>query len=183
MKTQALHVGMKVKHPEYGIGTVKAITEQSADVQFDTGKRTVSPETSGLEPAEPQVSITGLDRPLDLVMAAAAAAVIRELGIEKPDSTIIEQLGARWHRGKMVLHPADPTIQTKEVPLEAFFHKIIMIRNNFRVLEQKINAHTALTDGDKVEMQQYITRCYGSLTTFNVLFRSREDHFKGAATD
>jgi hypothetical protein len=183
MKAQALHVGMKVKHPEYGIGTVKAISEQSAEVQFDTGKRTISPEASGLEPAEPQVSVTGLDRPLHLVMAEVATAVIRELGIEKPDAAIIEQLGARWHRGKMVLHPADPTIQTKEVPLEAFFHKIIMMRNNFRVLEQKINAHAGLTDGDKVEMQQYITRCYGSLTTFNVLFKDREDHFKGSATD
>jgi hypothetical protein len=183
MKAEALHVGMKVKHPEYGTGTVKTITEQSADIQFDTGKRTVAPEASGIEPAEPHVSISGLDRPLHLVMAEAAAAVVRELGIEKPDSTIAEQLGARWHRGKLVLHPADPTVQTKEVPLEGFFHKIVMMRNNFRVLEQKINSHPTLTDGDKVEMQQYITRCYGSMTTFNVLFKNKEDQFRGGAGD
>jgi hypothetical protein len=181
MKAEALHIGMKIRHPQYGVGVVKAVTEQSSEIQFDTGKRTISPETAGIEPADPQVSVTSLDRPLNLVIADAVAATVRELGLERPDSTIIEQLGARWHRGKMVLHPADPAAQTKEVPLEAFFHKIVMMRNNLRVLEQKVNAHPTLTDGDKVELQQYITRCYGSMTTFNVLFKNREDQFKGGS--
>jgi hypothetical protein len=183
MKVEALHIGMKVRHPQYGVGIVKTIGEQSADVQFDTGKRTIAPEPSGIEPADPQVSISSLDRPLQLVVADIAEAVVEKLGIEKPDSAIVEQLGARWHRGKLVMHPADPTVQTKEVPLESFFHKIVMIRNNLRVLEQKINAHSALTDGDKVEMQQYITRSYGSMTTFNVLFKNKEDQFRGGSSE
>jgi hypothetical protein len=98
--------------------------------------------------------------------------------LEKPD-TEIQKLGIRWHKGRMVLHPADASLQAKEVPLEVFFHKIVMIRNNLRVLEQRINAHEKLSDADKVELQQYVTRSYGSLTTFNILFRDKEDQFSG----
>ena len=178
MKISALHIGQKVKHPQYGVGVVKSITEHTADVRFTDGPRTVAPETCGLEPADAQVAVSGLELPLAQFIRETVDAAVQSLGLERGD-TEIEQLGLRWHGGRVVLHPADPALQTKEVPLEAFFHKIVMMRNNFRVLEQKINSHEKLSDGEKVEMQQYITRCYGSMTTFNVLFKRKEDQFTG----
>lgn len=177
MKTEALHLGMKVRHPQYGLGSVKTISEVTAEIIFDDGtKRAVAPDAAGLEPAEPQAAITGLDVPLKQFVDDTLTAALLKLGLDKPDA-VVAQLGARWHGGKAILHPADPALQTKEVPLETFFHKVVMIRNNLRVLEQKINAHEKLSDGEKVEMQQYITKSYGSLTTFNVLFKEKEDQF------
>ena len=176
MKIEALHVGMKVRHPQYGTGVVKTISEATADIQFDEGKRTVAPEPSGLEPAEPQAAVRGLDLPLSQFVQQTVDATIQKLGLEKPDS-VVALLGHRWQKGKIVMHPADPTLQTKEVPLEMFFHKIVSMRNQLRVLEQKINSHEKLDDSEKIEMQQYITRCYGSMTTFNLLFKEKEDQF------
>ena len=181
MKIESLRIGMKVRHPQYGSGLVKAISEAVAEIQFDDGsKRAVAPEASGLEPMEPQMSVGGLDVPLKQFVEETLAAAVAKLGLEKPDS-VVEQLGLRWHGGKLVFHPTDPALQTKEVPLEVFFHKIVGVRNQLRVLEQKINAHEKLTDGEKVEMQQYISRCYGSLTTFNILFKNKEDQFSSKA--
>jgi hypothetical protein len=177
MKIEALHIGEKVRHPQYGTGVVKTIAEHTADILFDDGaKRTVAPDTSGLQPAEAHAAVSGLDVPLSQFIKQIVVAAVGELGLEKPDS-LVDQLGARWHNGRAMLHPADASLQPKEVPLEAFFHKIVMMRNNLRVLEQKINGHEKLSDGEKVEMQQYITRCYGSMTTFNILFKNKEDQF------
>ena len=177
MKIESLRIGMKVRHPQYGTGTVKSISEAVADILFDDGsKRAVAPEPSGLEPAEPQTTVSGLSVPLSQFVSETLDAAIGKLGLQKPDA-IVEKLGIRWHGGKVVLHPSDPTLATKEVPLEVFFHKIVMVRNNLRVLEQKINAHEKLSDGEKIEMQQYITKSYGSFTTFNVLFKEKEDQF------
>jgi hypothetical protein len=176
MKIEELTIGLKIRHPQYGIGTVKVLNETTADILFDDARRTIAPEPSGIEPAEPQAAVQGVSVPLNQLVEQTVAKAMARLGIEKTD-VIVEQLGPRWHKGKMVMHPADPTLQTKEVPMEIFFHKVVGIRNQLRVLEQKINGSDKLTDGDKVELQQYITRCYGSLTTFNLLFKNKEDQF------
>ena len=99
MKIEGLHIGMKVRHPQYGVGVVKSISEATADIQFDDGRRTVAPEPSGLEPAEPQASIRGLELPLAQVVQQTVDATIHRLGLEKPDS-VVEQLGATWHKGQ-----------------------------------------------------------------------------------
>ncbi len=92
-------------------------------------------------------------------------------------------LAAKWEGGVVQLIPGKSDLQAKELPLDHFFHKVVMIRDRLRTLEQKINAHPKLSDAEKVEMQQYITRVYGSLTSFNVLFRDKKDQFVGAKGD
>jgi len=176
MKIESLCIGMKVRHPQYGVGTVKALQERTAEIRFDDGQRTVDPLTAELQPAEPQVAVTGLNRPLEDFIEDTTRAVVQAMGVERPDS-LVGELAARWRHGRLVLHSSDPTLQTKEVPIEVFFHKIVMMRNNLRVLEQKINGLEKLDEAEKIEMQQYITRCYGSMTTFNLLFRTKEDQF------
>lgn len=105
-------------------------------------------------------------------------AALRDL-VAASGSVPDTRIGAKWEGGTVVLRPGKPGLQEKEVPIDAFFKKIVMLRDRLRVLEQKVNASERLSDADKVDMQQYITRCYGSLTTFNVLFDAREDWFVG----
>jgi hypothetical protein len=88
------------------------------------------------------------------------------------------ELGGRWQGGELVLIPGKEGTQEKRVPIETFFHKIVMIRDKLRVLEQKVNS-SKMSDEDKVQMQQYVTACYGSLTTFNVLFANQNEGFSG----
>lgn len=176
MKIEELHIGMQVKHPQHGLGTVRGLTEHSASIQFNDALRDVAPGLSDLMPAEATASVRGLERPLRPFITELIEETIRRLGLAKPDE-VVEQLGNRWRGGMLVLKSADPTLQPKEVELETFFHKIVMMRNNLRVLEQKVNGVEALSSADKFDLQQYITRCYGSMTTFNVLFKDKDDQF------
>jgi len=176
MKIQTLTVGLRVKHPQYGVGTVKAVSEHLAEIRFEDALRSIDPDLGDITLAEPSMTVSNLEISLRQFVESTIELVIGSLGVERPDA-VVDQLGARWHKGKAVLHPADPTLQTKEIPLEVFFHKVVGIRNQLRVLEQKINSHPTLTDGEKVEIQQYVSRCYGSLTTFNLLFKNKEDQF------
>ena len=178
LKIDNLHIAMKVRHPRYGLGVVKALTEHTADISFEDAPRTLDPTSAELTLAEPTATLRELDMPLANLIRDTANAVVESLGLEKSD-TLVEGLANRWQQGTLVLQSADTSLQPKEVPLESFFHKIVMIRNNLRVLEQKVNASEKLSDADKFDMQQYITRCYGSLTTFNVLFKYSTDQFVG----
>ncbi len=174
-----LHIGMRVLHPRYGVGIIRSLTEHTAEIGFNDAPRTVSPTQSDLTSAEPTATLTELQVPLDALIRQTARAMVEALGLEKDDS-IVEGLASRWQRGTLIMQSADSSLQPKEVPLETFFHKIVMIRNNLRVLEQKVNANEKLSDADKFDMQQYITRCYGSLTTFNVLFKNKDEQFHTA---
>lgn len=178
MKLTELHLGMEVVHPQYGRGVVRAINEYAAEVQFNDGRKPVDPEASSLVPAEPVASITALPVALGEFIRQTVEAAVDRLGIEKPDSSVNE-LAKRWRGGRLVIHAADPTLQTKEVELEVFFHKIVMMRNQLRVLEQKINGSETLGSVEKFDWQQYITRCYGSMSTFNLLFKDKEGQFGG----
>ena len=88
----------------------------------------------------------------------------------------------RWRGGQLVLRPASASLQEKAWPIEGFFHKIVMLRNRLRTLEQQVNA-SALPEDEKMKLQGYVTACYGTLTSFNILFADPEDHFKGSGGD
>ena len=89
------------------------------------------------------------------------------------------ELGEKWQGGEIILKPKELNIKPKHIPMEIFFHKIVMLRDRMRVLEQKINSNKKLTDEEKIDIQQYITRIYGSLTTFNLLFKRKSSYFTG----
>jgi hypothetical protein len=116
-----------------------------------------------------------LDMDMDDFRRVLRQVLSEELGLGDAE------IAGRWEGGEMILRPGKAGTADKHIPIDVFFHKIVMLRDRLRVLEAKINAHEGLTDADKVQLQSYITGCYGSLTTFNLLFARREDGFVGVA--
>ncbi|MDR2025978.1 MAG: hypothetical protein LBQ01_00275 [Prevotellaceae bacterium] len=171
-----LGVGTRVEHDRYGEGFVCKNSLTSYEIIFERGgklsfgKANILKDMKILENVEdnkPRLS-------LDEVTEVLTAILERYAGISKD-----VEIADRWIGGTMTLKPGNSS-QPKEIPVEVFFHKIVMLRDKLRVLEQNINSHKSLSEQDKVNMQKYITSAYGSLTTFNVLFKDRDDYFTGA---
>ncbi len=171
-----LGVGSRINHVSYGKGVVIHVHKRAYDICFiDGGIKTLSKEGNFeiIEKVESEYSVSFNEA------EEALMKILREWS----DTSEIIPLGDKWQNGVMILKPGDSSLKEKEIPIETFFHKIVMLRDRLRVLEQRINSHDKLTDEDKINIQQYVTRIYGSLTTFNVLFKHRMDYFEGDKTE
>lgn len=158
--------GDLVRHERFGIGRIKESTGGDCDVYFPRlEKQTLV--------AEDELEILS-----DAETTAYEMMKLAVYEVSREDLPMIE-MGARWQGGEMILKPGDAGLASKSVPIETFFHKVVMVRDRLRVMEAQINGHKVLSDAEKVELQQYITRIYGSLTTFNILFKDKKDHFVG----
>ena len=165
-----LGIGTRVKHADYGQGVVIGVFPTYYSITFHNhgnDRIKLDEELEIVEYVEPEN---------DLVSMYDVEMTFKNLLNKYVGSLETVPLGDRWKGGTMILRPADSSLTPKEVPIETFFHKIVMMRDKLRVLEQKVNA-SELDDESKVDIQQYITRCYGSMTTFNILFKNKEDHF------
>lgn len=170
-------IGTRVKHPSKGEGVIMADTGSSYRIFFnpesilEIGKGFGSLELIELgKPSEAPLSLDTVSEALEQVL------------LKYTDMGAKVELGNKWIKGTLVFEPADNDIKAHEIPIETFFHKIVMVRDRLRVLEQNINSHKQLNDEEKVDLQQYITRIYGSLTSFNFLFRNKEDYFVGESS-
>lgn len=167
-------IGSRVRHPEFGEGVIINVKPRTYIVVFmQRGRTEVSKNYIGLE------VIDSVEQEEGMVSMADVERIVTNIIKKHSDLQETVHMGARWTGGKMVLQPANPTLKSKEVPIDNFFNKIVMLRDRLRVMEQRINASENLSDEEKINLQQYITRIYGSLTTFNVLFRDDADHFVG----
>jgi hypothetical protein len=168
-----LGIGSRIKHPQYGKGVVIQVYTDSYEITFiDFGTKTILKSFAGLE----VLDYVGSE--IDLLSFEKVERIITKIIRKMSDIQEIVPMGTKWNGGIMTLQPGDRNLKPKEVPIEAFFHKIVMVRDRLRVMEQRING-SELTDEEKVNLQQYITKIYGSLTTFNVLFAEKDDYFIG----
>lgn len=176
---EELAIGTRVDHPRYGEGIVSKNNLTAYEIFFEHGGK--------IEITKRNTDLTVIER-----NEAAPKSGISISEIEEVMSFVLDKyagltevipLGEKWIGGTMSLQPANTELKPKEIPIEAFFHKIVMLRDRLRVLEQSINSHKVLSDEEKVHIQQYITRIYGSLTTFNILFAEKKHFFVGAKSN
>jgi hypothetical protein len=174
MNEGELGIGSRVKHPEFGVGVIINVKSKTYAVVFtEKGRVEISKNYISLEVIE------AVEPDTDLVSLSEVEKSLTNIIKRYSDIQETVPLGNKWLGGKIVMYPGQANLQPKEIPIDVFFNKIIMVRDRLRVMEQRINAHNQLTEEDKINLQQYLTRIYGSLTTFNALFKNTEDYFVG----
>ncbi|WP_062058431.1 hypothetical protein [Aquimarina longa] len=169
-----LGIGSRIKHPELGMGVVTNVTSKLYWVTFiDKGLETIDIN-------EKFEVIEGVENEVDTVSFYEVEKTFRTLLKRYSDISEVVAIADKWKGGTLVLQPEDSNLSSKEIPIDTFFHKIVMVRDRIRVMEQKINS-SDLDEQNKIDLQQYITRMYGSLTTFNVLFKNKSQQFRGSS--
>ena len=169
-----LGIGTRLQHTQLGPGVIVGIRYATYLISFiNHGIKEIEKTDSGLEEIIPENVTEEIETHSEIEMS-----LLKILRLWNGFNEVVP-LGDRWIGGTMLLQPADKTLKPKEIPVADFFHKVVMLRDRLRVLEQNINSNKKISDEDKVNIQQYITRCYGSLTTFNVLFKNKEHWFVG----
>jgi hypothetical protein len=169
-----LGIGSRLQHTQLGPGVVVGVRYATYLISFiNHGIKEIDKTESKLEEIIPENVTAEIETVSEV--EKSLLKILRQWG----DISEIVPLGDKWHGGTMLLQAADKSLKPKEIPINDFFHKIVMLRDRLRVLEQNINSNKKLSDEEKVSIQQYITRCYGSLTTFNVLFKNKEQWFVG----
>ena len=177
MDQLTLGIGTRLQHTQHGPGVIVAVRYATYLISFiNTGVKEIDKTDPALDEIIPENVTAEIE-----TQSETERSLLKILRLWGGLSEIVP-LGEKWHNGTLLLQPADKSLKPKEIPVEDFFHKIVMLRDRLRVLEQNINSSKKLNDEDKVNLQQYITRCYGSLTTFNVLFRNKEQWFVGEKT-
>ena len=170
---QLLGIGSRINHGEYGKGVITNVTSKHYWVTFiENGLETIDLD-SDFEVVE------AVEDEVDTISFAEVEQSLIAILKRWSDASAITPIADKWKGGSLILKPGDANLTEKEIPMNTFFHKIVMVRDRIRVMEQKINSSKNLDDQEKVDLQQYITRIYGSLTTFNVLFKNQSDNFVG----
>lgn len=174
MEQTTLGIGTRLQHTQHGPGVIVGIRYATYLISFIYhGIKEIDKTDTALEEIIPENVTAEIE-----THSEVEKSLLKILRLWGGINELVP-LGERWQNGTMILQPADKSLKPKEVPIEDFFHKIVMLRDRLRVMEQQINAHKGLSDEDKVNLQQYITRIYGTLTTFNVLFKNKEQWFVG----